>query len=49
MLPDGLSDIELVQSRLPFENILGCKAGLICTSLAYSDEHKRLKHRGQVP
>ncbi|KAJ7915987.1 hypothetical protein B0H13DRAFT_1871599 [Mycena leptocephala] len=43
MLPDGLSDVELVQSKLQFENILGCKAALICTSLAYSDEHKRLK------
>jgi hypothetical protein len=43
MLPDGLSDVELVQSKLPFDNILGCKAALIRTSLAYSDEHKRLK------
>ncbi|KAJ7888455.1 hypothetical protein B0H13DRAFT_2533394 [Mycena leptocephala] len=43
MLPDGLSDVELVQSKLPIDNILGCKMTLICTSLAYSDEHKRLK------
>ncbi|KAJ7859923.1 P-loop containing nucleoside triphosphate hydrolase protein [Mycena leptocephala] len=43
MLPDGLSDVELVQSKLPINNILGCKVALICTSLAYSDEHKRLK------
>ncbi|KAJ7832718.1 P-loop containing nucleoside triphosphate hydrolase protein, partial [Mycena leptocephala] len=43
MLPDGLSDVELVQSKLPIENILGCKVALIGTSLAYSDEHKRLK------
>ncbi|KAJ7930831.1 P-loop containing nucleoside triphosphate hydrolase protein [Mycena leptocephala] len=43
MLPDGLSNVELVQSKLPLDNILGCKAALICTSLAYSDEHKRLK------
>jgi hypothetical protein len=43
MLPDGLSDVELVQSKLPLDNILGCKAALICTSLAYSDEHKQLK------
>ncbi|KAJ7870863.1 P-loop containing nucleoside triphosphate hydrolase protein [Mycena leptocephala] len=43
MLPDGLSDVELVQSKFPIDNILGCKAALICTSLAYSDEHKRLK------
>ncbi|KAJ7340825.1 P-loop containing nucleoside triphosphate hydrolase protein, partial [Mycena albidolilacea] len=43
ILPDGLSDIELVQSRLPINNTLGCKAALIRTSLAYSDEHKQLK------
>jgi hypothetical protein len=43
MLPDGLSDVELVQSKLPLDNILGCKAALIRTSLAYSDEHKWLK------
>ncbi|KAJ7911700.1 P-loop containing nucleoside triphosphate hydrolase protein, partial [Mycena leptocephala] len=43
MLPDGLSDVELVQSKLPLDNILGCKAALIRTSLAYSDEHNRLK------
>jgi hypothetical protein len=43
MLPDGLSDAELVQAKLPIDNILGCKAALIRTTLAYSDEHKRLK------
>jgi hypothetical protein len=43
MLPDGLSDVELVQSKFPIDNILGCKAALIRTSLAYSDEHKQLK------
>ncbi|KAJ7888456.1 hypothetical protein B0H13DRAFT_1888406 [Mycena leptocephala] len=43
MLPDGLSDVELVQSKFPIDNILGCKAALIRTSLAYSNEHKRLK------
>ncbi|KAJ7884258.1 hypothetical protein B0H13DRAFT_1890039 [Mycena leptocephala] len=43
MLPDGLSDVELVQSKLPLDKILGCKAALIGTSLAYSDKHKRLK------
>ncbi|KAJ7819733.1 P-loop containing nucleoside triphosphate hydrolase protein, partial [Mycena leptocephala] len=43
MLPDGLSDVELVQAKLPIDNILGCKAALIQTTLAYSDEHKRLK------
>ncbi|KAJ7922718.1 P-loop containing nucleoside triphosphate hydrolase protein, partial [Mycena leptocephala] len=43
MLPDGLPDVELVQSKFPIDNILGCKAALICTTLAYSDENKRLK------
>ncbi|KAJ7620729.1 P-loop containing nucleoside triphosphate hydrolase protein, partial [Mycena polygramma] len=43
MLPNGLSDAELVNSQLPLDNILGCKAVLISTSLAYSDSHKRLK------
>lgn len=43
ILPDGLSDPELVQSKLPINNILGCKMALICTTLAYIDEHKRLK------
>ncbi|KAJ7848299.1 hypothetical protein B0H13DRAFT_1906827 [Mycena leptocephala] len=43
ILPDGLSDVELVQSRLPINNILSCKVALIRTTLAYSDEHKRLK------
>ncbi|KAJ7896607.1 P-loop containing nucleoside triphosphate hydrolase protein, partial [Mycena olivaceomarginata] len=43
MLPDGLADVDLIQSRLPLENILACKAALKSTALAYSDEHKRLK------
>ncbi|KAJ7818565.1 hypothetical protein B0H13DRAFT_2455061 [Mycena leptocephala] len=43
MLPDGLSDTELVQSKLPIDNILGCKTALIRTTLAYSDGNKRLK------
>jgi hypothetical protein len=43
ILPDGLSNAELAQSKLPIDNILGCKSALMCTTLAYSDEHKRLK------
>jgi hypothetical protein len=43
MLPDGLSDVELAQSKLPIDNILSCKAALVGTTLAYSDEHKQLK------
>ncbi|KAJ7620722.1 hypothetical protein DFH06DRAFT_63978 [Mycena polygramma] len=43
MLPNGLSNVELVQSKLPIEKILGCKAALVGTSLAYTDSNKRLK------
>ncbi|KAJ7896620.1 hypothetical protein B0H14DRAFT_3604920 [Mycena olivaceomarginata] len=43
MLPDGLADVDLIQSKLPLENVLACKAALKSTALAYSDEHKRLK------
>ncbi|KAJ7301521.1 P-loop containing nucleoside triphosphate hydrolase protein [Mycena albidolilacea] len=43
MLPDGLADSDLIQSKIPFDNILKCKAALKSTALAYSDEHKRLK------
>ncbi|KAJ7677296.1 hypothetical protein B0H14DRAFT_2552756, partial [Mycena olivaceomarginata] len=43
MLPDGLTDADLIQSKLPLEDILKCKTALKSTALAYSDEHKRLK------
>ncbi|KAF7362623.1 hypothetical protein MVEN_00611300 [Mycena venus] len=43
VLPDGISDAELVQSNLPIQDILGCKAALLSTALAYNDDHKRLK------
>ncbi|KAJ7831781.1 hypothetical protein B0H14DRAFT_3713155 [Mycena olivaceomarginata] len=43
ILPDGLSDIELVQSNLPIQDILRCKSILLATSLAYSDNGKRLR------
>ncbi|KAJ6525921.1 hypothetical protein DFH09DRAFT_828023, partial [Mycena vulgaris] len=43
MLPDGLSDIELVQSKLPIKDIFRCKAALLATSLADSDDHRRFK------
>ncbi|KAJ7446309.1 P-loop containing nucleoside triphosphate hydrolase protein, partial [Mycena latifolia] len=43
ILPDGLSDIELVQCLLPIENILSCKVALLSTSLAYTDDQQRLK------
>ncbi|KAJ6600466.1 P-loop containing nucleoside triphosphate hydrolase protein, partial [Mycena vulgaris] len=43
LLPDGLSDVELLQSKLPIHNILACKAALLRTSLVYIDDQRRLK------
>ncbi|KAJ7775483.1 hypothetical protein B0H16DRAFT_1302694, partial [Mycena metata] len=43
ILPDGLSDIELKQSNFVIQDILECKRALLCTALAYTDDHKRLK------
>jgi hypothetical protein len=43
ILPDGLSDIELLQIKLPLQDVLTCKAVLLSTSLAYIDGMKRLK------
>ncbi|KAJ7457718.1 P-loop containing nucleoside triphosphate hydrolase protein, partial [Mycena latifolia] len=43
ILPDGLSDTELLHSKVPIDNILACKAMLLRTSLAYTDDQKRLK------
>ncbi|KAJ7114026.1 hypothetical protein C8R44DRAFT_740886 [Mycena epipterygia] len=43
ILPDGLSDAELLQSKLPIKNILECRSMLLRTSLAYEDDRKRLK------
>ncbi|KAJ7463186.1 P-loop containing nucleoside triphosphate hydrolase protein, partial [Mycena latifolia] len=37
ILPDGLSDIELLNSKLPIKNVLTCKVVLLQTSLAYRD------------
>jgi hypothetical protein len=43
-LPDGLSDIELLQSNLPIRDIRGCKTILLlATSLAFNDNKKRLR------
>ncbi|KAJ6495485.1 hypothetical protein C8R45DRAFT_1134269, partial [Mycena sanguinolenta] len=42
ILPNGLSDAELVQSKLPIPNILSSKAVLLATSLAYQDSNKHL-------
>ncbi|KAJ7724411.1 P-loop containing nucleoside triphosphate hydrolase protein, partial [Mycena metata] len=43
LLPDGLSDVELRQTKFPITDILGCKAALLRTALAYTDDHKRVK------
>ncbi|KAJ7912614.1 hypothetical protein B0H13DRAFT_2271432 [Mycena leptocephala] len=43
ILPDGLSDMELCQSKLPISGILTCRAALLRTSLTYLDDKKRLK------
>ncbi|KAJ7879402.1 P-loop containing nucleoside triphosphate hydrolase protein, partial [Mycena leptocephala] len=43
VLPDGLTDTELVQSNLPINHILRCKVALLRTSLAYIDDMHRLK------
>ncbi|KAJ7021394.1 P-loop containing nucleoside triphosphate hydrolase protein, partial [Mycena alexandri] len=43
ILPDGLSDVELKQSKFPIQDILGCKTALLRTALTYTDDHQRLK------
>jgi hypothetical protein len=43
ILPDGLSDVELLQTQFPLQNILACKSILLRTALAYIDGQKRLK------
>jgi hypothetical protein len=43
ILPEGLSDAELVQSNLGIPNILGCKDLLQANSLAYRDSDNRLQ------
>jgi hypothetical protein len=43
MLPDGFSNTDLIQARLPIPEILACKSTLIRTSLAFIDKDQRLK------
>ncbi|KAJ7241382.1 hypothetical protein C8J57DRAFT_1477757 [Mycena rebaudengoi] len=43
ILPDGLSDADLIQSGLPIENVLACKSTLIQVALAYVDNSQCLK------
>ncbi|KAF8205227.1 hypothetical protein K438DRAFT_1757213 [Mycena galopus ATCC 62051] len=42
ILPNGLSEAELVQVNLGIPKILSCKAALQATSLAYKDNNQRL-------
>ncbi|KAJ7065728.1 hypothetical protein C8F01DRAFT_751539, partial [Mycena amicta] len=39
LLPDGLSDPDLIQLKLPIAGILACKTALLRTSLAYIQAH----------
>ncbi|KAJ7865606.1 hypothetical protein B0H14DRAFT_3133348 [Mycena olivaceomarginata] len=43
ILPDGLSDFELSQTKIPISDILACKAVLLGISLAYCDDKKHFK------
>ncbi|KAJ7933896.1 hypothetical protein B0H13DRAFT_1855752 [Mycena leptocephala] len=43
IFPDGLSNAELLQIKVPIDDILACKAALLRTSLAYTDNQRRLK------
>jgi hypothetical protein len=43
LLPDGVSNSELMQIALPIRDVLKCKAALIRTSVAYLDREERLK------
>ncbi|KAF8145527.1 hypothetical protein K438DRAFT_1503458, partial [Mycena galopus ATCC 62051] len=42
ILPNGLSDAELVQINLGITNVLSCKAALQATSLVYRDSNQRI-------
>ncbi|KAJ7033894.1 hypothetical protein C8F04DRAFT_604874, partial [Mycena alexandri] len=43
ILPDGLSDTDLIYSNLPIQDVLACKAVLLSTSLIFLDNKKRIK------
>ncbi|KAJ7793306.1 P-loop containing nucleoside triphosphate hydrolase protein, partial [Mycena olivaceomarginata] len=43
LLSDGISDLDLLQSKLPIPDILQCKSILVCTSMAYVDHAGRFK------
>jgi hypothetical protein len=43
MLPDGLTDADLVEAKLPISNIMSSRTTLLQTALAFVDKDKRLK------
>ncbi|KAJ7115006.1 P-loop containing nucleoside triphosphate hydrolase protein, partial [Mycena epipterygia] len=43
ILPDGLSEAELLKTKLSIKYVLQCRSILLRTSLAYEDDRKRLK------
>ncbi|KAJ7808441.1 hypothetical protein B0H14DRAFT_1516155 [Mycena olivaceomarginata] len=43
LLSDGLSNLDLVQSNIPIQDILNCKTTLVRTSLAYIDHAGQFK------
>ncbi|KAJ7235592.1 P-loop containing nucleoside triphosphate hydrolase protein [Mycena rebaudengoi] len=43
MLPNGLTDADLVQAQLPISNILACKTTLVQTALAFVGQDQHLK------
>ncbi|KAJ7458081.1 hypothetical protein FB451DRAFT_1142308 [Mycena latifolia] len=43
MLPDGLSDADLIQSQIPIPDILAAKVVLVRTALAYTTDEQRVK------
>ncbi|KAJ7758405.1 P-loop containing nucleoside triphosphate hydrolase protein, partial [Mycena metata] len=48
ILPDGLSDVELLQTNLPIQNIRTSISTLLSTCLAYIDEARRIKVLGPI-
>jgi hypothetical protein len=49
MLPDGLTDADLVQAKLPIIDILACKTTLIQISLASAPEGTGPNSRTYIP
>ncbi|KAJ7290079.1 hypothetical protein C8J57DRAFT_1492825 [Mycena rebaudengoi] len=43
LIPDGLTEANLLQADFPISNILACKAVLLKTCLAYVDNNHRVK------